>query len=122
MQRLLTTLSGLPTFLYGPVMCMMVDISQIDTPRHSVHHKIDTASLVSGAGSYRNGLDALSRTAHNSFRTSPQNIAPCIKHGPDHDGLYFVWVRWSGPVRKLYIALENRIYRLENRNYGIEEL
>ena len=38
------------------------------------------------------------------FGLGPQSITLCIKHGPDHDGLYFVWVRWSGPVRKLYIA------------------
>ena len=23
----------------------------------------------------------------------PQNITLCIKHGPDHDGLYFVWAQ-----------------------------
>ena len=44
LQRLLTTLSGLPTFkllhasyMYGPVKCMMVDISnQVDTDSASL--------------------------------------------------------------------------------------
>ena len=49
---------------YGPVRCMMVGddgrhFKLIPAPRHSVHQEIDTANLVSGAGSYRNGLDAL---------------------------------------------------------------
>ena len=49
---------------------MMVDIQiDIDTPRHSVHHETDTASLVSGAVSYRNRLDALSRTRSAKYNT-----------------------------------------------------